>query len=1022
MKIVFKAQPFQERAVNSVVSCFKGQAELSDEFELILDADHQTFCNCEVSLDDTRLLENIQSVQRENGIQPSSTLLSFTTQNSRGEAVAASNDYHAKILEATNCHIDLEMETGTGKTFCYINTFFELNRKYGWTKFIVVVPTIAIREGVYKQLKITKEYFLQKYGKSMHYFIYNSQNMNEIDSFAKTTQLTAMIINIQAFASRSRINRRIHDELDEFQSRKPIDVLSSTRPILVLDEPQRMEGEVTLEALNMFNPLFIMRYSATHKTRHNTIFRLDSLDAYQQKLVKRISVIGIESNITNLSSGYIHLEGIERYKGDMIATMVLNKRTKSGNIVKSRRRLKVDQNLYRLSGGLEQYSNNYIVIQMDYVSGTVEFANGQTMSVGEVLGDESSEMFRRIQIREAVKAHLDRERALFAQGIKVLSLFFIDKVQKYRDYSRSDLKGEYARIFEEEYRRQVAKIMTKLSASEGQYVQYIKSISAENTHNGYFSVDKKSDRFVDSDTRASRNGMEETDAYDLILKDMERLLSFKESTRFIFSHSALREGWDNPNIFTLCMLKNSDNQVSRHQEIGRGLRLCVNQFGQRVDDPSIVHEFNVLTIVANESYKDFTAGLQVELIEKTKSLPRCVKWQDFLGAILVSGNDRMSVDSSIAMELLSYLESNNYLSVHGAVTQLYFEHRSNDCFEALPLPLSRYCEAVHDLVHSVVSGSVNRYIENGKNRMNNPLNENFEKAAFRKVWSMVNKRMIYRVEFDSNELIENCAKAINERMSIQRTNFKIRSGHLRESTALHEIKKRMAFDLDNTRLEWCEDTIHNVEIDIVGDIAQKTKLTRRTIGSILSRIDNEKLKHAVTEPEHLVEEVKRVIDEQMTTVIIERLCYDSINEEYSSDIFTANQIGQDFNRATKRLNKHIYDHVITDSSVERDIAYELDSSRQIEVFAKLPRGFQIPTPFGGYNPDWAIAFKKGTVKHVYFIAETKGSITSLELRQSEFAKIESARKFFRDLNNHIDEGAIKYGVVSDFDDLMNLVK
>jgi type III restriction enzyme len=518
------------------------------------------------------------------------------------------------------------METGTGKTYCYIKTIFELNKRYGWNKFIIMVPSIAICEGVNKSLADTADHFAQSYGKKARFFIYNSKHLHRIESFSSDAGINVMVINTQAFAAKGANNRRINDELDDFQSRKPIDVISSNRPILILDEPQKMEGKVTIGDIPKFKPLAILRYSATHKTTHNKIHRLDALDAYNQKLVKKIAVRGISVKGLAGTTAYLYLESIEISPKAPIARLEIEVKQASGLIKRMTFRLIKGSNLYDISSKLEQYQG-FVISQIDYTQDTVEFTNGHILTAGEATGDNTEATLRRIQIRETIKAHLEKEKQLYAQGIKVLSLFFIDEVVKYRDYSQPDDNGEYARIFEEEYELLKEEYLEDLPL-EGMeaYCQYLKDIATSRTHEGYFSVDKKNGNKLknpeniklvkDEVTGQKTDVSDDVDAYDLILKRKEQLLSLAEPVRFIFSHSALREGWDNPNVFVICMLKHSDNTVSRRQEVGRGLRLCVNQNGDRVDHPSIVHEVNVLTVVANESYESFVDNLQKDIYRR----------------------------------------------------------------------------------------------------------------------------------------------------------------------------------------------------------------------------------------------------------------------------------------------------------------------------------------------------------------------------------------------------------------------
>ena len=574
MKLKFKVQPYQTNAVNDVVDCFAGQPMTSrltyridpgvikEGQQFRTEAEYEGFKNGDLALTGAQILDNIQTIQRRQSLPVSQSLTEFTTFDNKGARVSVKAAYKNEALAATSVHLDVEMETGTGKTYCYLKTIFEMNKRYGWSKFIIIVPSIAIREGVCKSLQITADHFTESYGKKARFFIYNSKSLHQLESFSSDAGINLMVINIQAFNARGADNRRIYEELDDFQSRKPIDVIASNRPILILDEPQKMEGAATMEALPKFKPLFILRYSATHRTQHNRIHRLDALDAYNQKLVKKISVRGIQIRGLAGTNAYLYLEGIDISKKAPVARIEIEVKLNSGEIKPKLRRLEFRDDLFENSGELDQY-RGFTISQIDAVNDTVEFTNGVVLQAGEAIGDFSERDIRRIQIRETIKAHLDKEQQLFAQGIKVLSLFFIDEVVKYRDYDQADTNGVYARVFEEEYELLKAEYLSELVIDNDAYRTYLADIDPAKTHKGYFSIDKKTNRLKDPAVGARSVDSDDVDAYDLILKHKERLLSFAEPTRFIFSHSALREGWDNPNVFVMCMLKHSDNTISR---------------------------------------------------------------------------------------------------------------------------------------------------------------------------------------------------------------------------------------------------------------------------------------------------------------------------------------------------------------------------------------------------------------------------------------------------------------------------
>jgi len=1027
MKLKFKVQPYQTNAVNDVVDCFAGQPMTSGLTYRIdpgrkaqASAFEEGFKNADLALTDAQVLENIQKVQRGQNLPVSQSLTDFTTFNARGERVPVTANYKRDALAATRVHLDVEMETGTGKTYCYIKSIFEMNKRYGWSKFIIMVPSIAIREGVYKSLQITADHFTESYGKKARFFIYNSKRLHELESFSSDAGINVMIINIQAFNARGADNRRIYEELDDFQSRKPIDVIASNRPILILDEPQKMEGAATMEALPKFKPLFILRYSATHRTQHNRIHRLDALDAYNQKLVKKIAVRGIQTRGLAGTNAYLYLEGIDISKKAPVARIEMEVKLKSGEIKRQLRRAEFRDDLFVESGELDQY-RGFTVSQIDAVNDTVEFTNGVVLEAGKATRDLTERDIRRIQIRETIKAHLDKEKQLFAQGIKVLSLFFIDEVVKYRDYGQADEKGEYARVFEEEYELLKDEYLAELAIDNEAYRKYLAAIDPAITHNGYFSIDKKTDRLKDPAVGARSVDSDDVDAYDLILKDKERLLSFAEPTRFIFSHSALREGWDNPNVFVMCMLKHSDNTISRRQEVGRGLRLSVDQHGDRMDHPAVVHDINVLTVVASESYKNFVAGLQKEIAETLSSRPRQATEAYFTGKTITTEQGPVEVSAAMAKQIYRYLVKNDYTDDADQIADAYHEAKAAGTLAELPDELKPHAEQVFGLIDGVFSNSQLPDIGDGRKPKTNPLNANFEKKEFQELWKRINRKAVYRVEFDSAELIRKCVSALDSQLRVTPLQYTVQVGVQNDGLTDDQLRGGDGFTVTNTTTQQ-GDSIHSlVKYDLVGKLAENAQLTRDTAATILGQIEAAIFGQFKSNPEHFISEASRIIAEQKAAMVIERLAYDEVDERYDVDIFTANQTGQDFSRATAKLKNHVYDYAITDSDVERAFVKELDTSSEVVVYAKLPRGFLIPTPVGDYNPDWALSFRAGSVRHIYFVAETKGTMSSMKLREIENTKIACARKFFDEISRQVTEDRVKYDVVTDYGKLMEVV-
>ena len=1018
MKLKFKIQPYQTAAVQAVLDCFKGQPPASvpatryridpgrakaGSTETIFAQDMQDgFKNADLMLTDGGLLKNIIQVQRQQNLPQSGELIK---------------------TKVSRLNLDIEMETGTGKTYCYIKTIFELNRQYGWSKFIIVVPSIAIREGVAKSLAMTAEHFQETYNKKARFFIYNSRQLHHLESFSSDAGINVMVINVQAFAARGADNRRIYEELDDFQSRKPIDVISANRPILILDEPQKMEGAQTQESLQAFKALMALRYSATHKTTHNKIHRLDALDAYNQKLVKKIAVRGIAVKGLAGTNAYLYLQSIETStKKPPEARVEFECKLKSGEIRRTVRKLSRGDNLFDLSDELGQY-HGYVVSDINANTDTLGFTNGVELCAGEVLGDVDEAALRRIQIREAIKAHVDKERALFQQGIKVLTLFFIDEVAKYRDYSAADEKGDYARIFEEEYRQYLNEVLSlDEMPSQRAYIQYLKGMDAAATHSGYFAIDKKTRRLADPDMdkRGENAGLSnDVDAYDLILRDKERLLSFAEPVRFIFSHSALREGWDNPNVFVICALKHSDNTVSRRQEVGRGLRLSVNQSGDRMDDPATVHEVNVLTVVASESYKDFVAALQKDISESLSARPRVADEAWFTGKLLKTASGDVEVTPQLARQIYKYLLKNDYSGDANHITDAYHQARRDGTPAMLPPELQAYAEQVYQLIDSVFDDSQLPKIGDGRRSKTNPLNDNFDKQEFKELWNRINRKAFYSVDFDSTELVAKAIAELDKNLRVPPLHYLIQTGEQVDHVGHDELDDGRAFVLSSSKTEKSAHSIHSkVKYDLIGKIADGTQLTRRTTAEILKGIDAAAFAQFRTNPESFITEAIRLINEQKGTMLIEHLAYDLAEDRFDLDIFTVAQSGQDFSKAGNKLRRHIYDYVVTDSGIERDFAKELDTCAEVVVYAKLPRGFHIPTPVGNYTPDWAISFKEGMVKHVYFVAETKGDVSSMVLNKIEETKTKCARRFFEGF----DSANVRYEVVDSFGKLMGFVK
>ncbi|MEQ1769322.1 MAG: DEAD/DEAH box helicase family protein [Devosia sp.] len=774
MKFKFKVQPYQTAAVESVVDCFAGQPFASGVSYRIdpgkvaqASALDEGFKNEDIRLTESQVLVNVKDIQRRQNLPVSE-----------------------KLVESAGCrfNLDVEMETGTGKTYCYTKSIFEMNKRYGWSKFIIMVPSIAIREGIYQSLKNTADHFAETYKKKARFFIYNSKRLHELESFSSDAGINVMIISIQAFNARGADNRRIYDELDDFASRKPIDVISSNRPIIILDEPQKMEGAATMEALPKFKPLMILRYSATHRTQHNRVHRLDALDAYNQRLVKKIQVRGIQARGLAGTNAYLYLEGIE-----------------------------------------------------------------------------------------------------------------------------------------------------------------------------------------------------------------------------------------NPNVFVMCMLKHSDNNISRRQEVGRGLRLCVDHNGDRVDNPATVHDVNVLTVVASESYQSFVAALQQEIAAALSARPRKATEAYFTGKVLAADGGAVEITPQMAKQIYRYLVKNDYTDDTDSISQTYHQARDADALAGFSEELAPYAAQIIDLIDSVFDDSKLPKIDNGRTPKTNLLNDNFSKQAFQELWSRINRKAVFKVEFDSAELVRKAVSTLDSHLRVTPLQYKVQVGSQGESVTDAELKAGEGFKLTSTTTEQGGAIYSDVSYDLLGRVAEDTQLTRKTLADILTGIQPATFDQFKLNPEHFISEAGRLINEQKATAIIEKLEYDEVAERYETNIFTAAQTGQDFSRATAKLKNHIYDYCMVDSEVERSFVTELDTSEEVVVYAKLPRGFLIPTPVGDYNPDWAISFKRGKVRHIYFVAETKGTMSSMKLREIEKTKIECARRFFAEIGKRVDADKVRYDVITFYSQLMAVV-
>ncbi|RZL19709.1 MAG: restriction endonuclease subunit R [Pedobacter sp.] len=1039
MKLQFKEQEFQVQAVKAVLDCFTGQSLKTNRFtlerskELIRKAKQAAagaallefeveeeigYRNSSIQIAESQILKNIQQIQQQNELHES-------PQIERPKAVKL------------GYNLTIEMETGTGKTYTYIRTMYELNKHYGWSKFIVIVPSIAIREGVYKSFEVTQDHFQELYGHKISPFIYNSGRPQDIENFASDSRISVMIINTQAFAASGADARRIYQELDQFGTRKPIDIIAQTNPILIIDEPQSVDGEKTLKSMQDFNPLFTLRYSATHKVEYNKVYRLDALDAYNKRLVKKIQVKGINLKGSTGTTGYLYLEEISLSTSKPpFAVVEFEKRVGTG-VKKVRQKLSEGANLHELSGNLPAYKNQTITEINGYHNKIV--VAGEDIRPGDIVNDKDENAFRRIQIRETIQSHLQKEKQLFDKGIKVLSLFFIDSVDKYRTYDEAGEQalGEYAKIFEEEYNnvRNDFLDLFKQGYSEflrdtdpgkihkgympTSYGEYLQRDAAVKVHEGYFSIDKKG-KSIDPSVKRGSEESDDISAYDLIMKDKERLLSFTEPTRFIFSHSALKEGWDNPNVFQICALKNAESGsiTRRRQEVGRGMRLCVNNNGNRLDFEMVgdqVHEINKLTVIASESYEAFAKGLQSEIAATLKDRPQEAEAAYFVGKLVKNEKEeeyRLTDDDAKKLNKLLYkhdvIDENDKITPEGR--ELIEQNK-------MPLPekLEPYREAVGRLLKSVYTGEVLQP-EDERQTITLNTNSNFSKKEFQALWEKINIKTVYEVQFDTEKLIEDSKVRINAQLNVGIRSYEVKTGELHDGTKEEMTEGLLIKESERENVRLNNDLYTNTVYDIVGEIETLTHLTRRTIVAILKNIREDKFLLVRRNPEEFIAKCGRLINESKASLIMNNIVYHKIDDRHDAKTLFSNN--KSVLRNSEILKKHIYDYLTSDSKIESDFAKALENSTEVVVYAKLPKSFYVSTPVANYSPDWAIVFDKDKVRHIYFVAETKGSDSDMDLREIEKLKIYCATEHFKEISGN----EVRFEKVSSYDKLLEIVQ
>lgn len=1014
MKIQFKNQKFQSDAAKAVTDAFHGQhSSALLEYTQDMGRDNNAglfdvvgFRNQPISISGQQILDNIRKTQMDAMLKPSET------------------------IDMNDLRLTIEMETGTGKTYTYIKTMYELNKLYGWSKFIIVVPSIAIREGVCKSFDIMSEHFAAEYGKRIQSFVYDSKQLTKIDQFASDSNMHVMIINTQAFAARGEDARRIYMKLDAFRSRRPIDVISATNPILIIDEPQSVLGvdrnNATRNRLQEFKPLFTLLYSATHRAEDitNMVYRLDAMDAYNQKLVKEISVIGIEQKGTTATNGFLCLERVELSEGNPRALISFDKKTATGTKQVTQM---VDDgfDIYQQSGQLEEYANGYRIESIDGYNHCINLLNGTTLYEDEVLGAVNETIIRRAQIRETIKAHIRKERKLFKLGIKCLSLFFIDHVDNYRLYEAGGVtkNGRYAEMFEELYDDVVNSIEFELFNDETDYLNYLKKFTADQVHNGYFSRDKKGHFTQPSATEIRNESSNDVSAYDLIMKDKERLLSFEEPTRFIFSHSALKEGWDNPNVFQICTLKDSDNLTKKRQEVGRGMRLCVNKDGERQDENVLhgnVFGINALTIIASESYKTFSEKLQKEIAEAVGDRPVKVQASLFVDMFVTNAaGEKKKFTDDDANDLAFMLRMKGYTDKQGQLTQAYHEAKQQGILD-FGEDYNEYKDDIVKKLNTVFDPNVIKPKNERQLREAKFDTQKFERKEFQQLWNKINHQTYYTVDFKTDELIEKAAIQLDAHLNVTTISINVVSGTLGKISGKQQLEEGGAMKVTSSAHEDIREIVgSNVRYDLIGKLVEETQLTRHAIVAILQRISPKTFSQFKANPEEFIIKAGNIINECKAIAVIEHVKYHKLEQTFNAEIFSSTSLKGKLGVNAMESEKSLYDLVVCDSAgVEMNFAKDLENETDVVVYTKLPGGFYINTPVGHYNPDWAIVFKEGgDIKHVYFVAETKGSLSETQLRESEKSKIECARRHFA----AISESSVSYDVVTKYSDLRNII-
>lgn len=986
MKLHFEPNlDYQRQAIEAVCDLFRGQETCRTEFtvtssalglqQALAFAENDLGIGNRLQLLDDELHGNLVNVQRKNGLRRTESL--------------ASTDF------------TVEMETGTGKTYVYLRSIFELNKRYGFTKFVIVVPSVAIKEGVYKTLQITEDHFRGLYaGVPFDYFLYDSSKLGQVRNFATSAHIQIMVVTVGAINKRDVNN--LYKESEKTGGEKPIDLIVATRPILIVDEPQSVDGGLAgagKAALEAMNPLCTLRYSATHVDQHHMVYRLDAVDAYERKLVKQIEVASATVEHAH-NKPYVRLVSTSNKRGVVTARVEVDVESALG--VRRREVTVYDEEDLEQTTGRAVYRDHRIgEIRAARNDEFVELripGDVRYLRLDEAYGDVDQTSVQRQMIRRTIKEHLDKELRLRPQGIKVLSLFFIDAVDKYRQYDAdgNPVKGEYALIFEDEYRR---------LATHPDYQTLFQEVdfrhSAEEVHNGYFSIDKKGG-WTDTAENNQTNRDSAERAYNLIMKEKEKLLSFETPLKFIFSHSALREGWDNPNVFQICSLRDIQSERERRQTIGRGLRLCVNQQGERLRG----FEVNTLTVIATESYEQFAENLQREIEEDTGIRFGIVETHQFAAiAIVEQDGEVSSLGDEKSAAIWEHLKAEGYINASGKV-QDELRRAIKEKILVLPEEFEEQREQITDILRKLAGGlEIKNADERKQIRTRQAV---LHSAEFKALWDRIKHKTTYRVAFDNEKLINECIDGVVDMPPIARTRLQWRKADIAIGQAGVQATEReesapVTLDEDDIELP-----------DLLTELQDRTQLTRRTIQRVL--LESGRLQDFTRNPQLFIELAGETINRRKRLALVDGIKYQRLGDEqyYAQELFEREEL-TGYLKNLVESQKSVYEQVVYDAGTERAFAEQLERNSAVKVYAKLPGWFQVPTPLGTYNPDWAVLIDTDEGERLYFVVETKPGLSLEDLRDKESAKIECGKAHFQMLG--LGESPTQYVVARSLDDV-----